>query len=415
MAKIRGAISRALLLYPDLDLRHTRLIGWGAGQWFRDYFPLINLPIEYTVCPNVENQGKVIHGINVESPERLKQESTSNVLVVIIASHAPEIMNQIRDGCGPYRTVRAIDFRDNYPEIDEFKRFSEIFNELTFVRKPIDRADLGIFTQGPIFPYTPLTLAYQRLRNPSAYSCFVTWDHQSPEQIAACVPWVDSVLTIRQPENLGLGNRNAILRSSRVGAEHLANEGIKYAVRCRSDAVINGSIYSALHEMYDDGTKNTGRIGVYLGASWKNIPFHFSDKFMIAQTKDMVELWSLSEDNRQADMFDFANEDHFLSLRNVSWESHLWANYANRMGYATKDLADSYRFAHAKLIPLEPKVDMLSIKHIPLFNISFDNSYIPTSKWWKEMQGNLDSALIEANEISSMNLTVRDFMQGKVG
>ena len=39
MALATGSIARASIKYPGLDPAKTKLIGWGAGQFFRDFYP----------------------------------------------------------------------------------------------------------------------------------------------------------------------------------------------------------------------------------------------------------------------------------------------------------------------------------------------------------------------------------------
>ena len=117
-----------LLCYPDLQLDKVRLVGWGAGQAFRDYYPLLQdrIPVEYTVCPLPENHGKVINGVLVKSPQELMQEPKDEILVLIFAAHAPEIMQQIRYHYGNYRSIRALDFTSHGPDLQEVQELAPL-------------------------------------------------------------------------------------------------------------------------------------------------------------------------------------------------------------------------------------------------------------------------------------------------
>lgn len=94
--------------YPDLDLTKVKLIGWGAGSAFRDFFPRVPLPLAYTVCPLAENHGKTLHGLEVKAPSALLDEDRENSLIVIYARFSSEIMSQIRLNLGDFRTIPAM-------------------------------------------------------------------------------------------------------------------------------------------------------------------------------------------------------------------------------------------------------------------------------------------------------------------
>ncbi|MGV8664355.1 hypothetical protein ACV357_35725, partial [Pseudomonas aeruginosa] len=68
---------RARLKYPDLDLSKVRLVGWGAGQFFQDFYTCVSeyLNLQSTICPYPANQGKRIRGGQVRAPAALEQES----------------------------------------------------------------------------------------------------------------------------------------------------------------------------------------------------------------------------------------------------------------------------------------------------------------------------------------------------
>ena len=50
MAEIIGSLERVLFRYPDLDIANLRVVGWGAGEFFKKYYPLISsrIQLEYT-------------------------------------------------------------------------------------------------------------------------------------------------------------------------------------------------------------------------------------------------------------------------------------------------------------------------------------------------------------------------------
>ena len=130
MASILGGIERAKIKYPDLDIGSLKLVGWGGGQFFKDYYPFLKekLKLEYTVCPRPENQGRVIHGIKVLSPDTLKSEN-ANTLVVVFSAHYPIILSTIRDVHPQLRAMLAFDFGNEYP----YKNIEVFFKKSYFV------------------------------------------------------------------------------------------------------------------------------------------------------------------------------------------------------------------------------------------------------------------------------------------
>ena len=339
-----------------------------------------------------------------------------------MANHFPEVMNQISQFHGRFRTVRAIDFDPgNVALLDEMQDVAELLPSLT-MRRDLPSSRMGIFVQGLAFDFTPLVLAWNRSHFPSAYQCMVTWDHQSSELLERCRPWLDELILVPQPENLGLMNRNVILRSARLGVQRLADKGIEFAVRCRSDNIVHGSLHQALIGLFSHG-RNAGKIAVSLGASWQYMPFHFSEKAMIARTEDMLALWSLPEDPRPADWaadelsdrLELSPERHYQELSQYTFESALWRDYARRLGFPVESLADSYRFAQARLLALEPYMSWYSLKFTALFNLERDTFYSFSAESWNRLFSDSDGALLRAEAASRLAMNSRDFWRGRVG
>jgi hypothetical protein len=100
MAEIIGSLERVLLRYPDLDIANLRVVGWGAGEFFKKYYPLISsrIQLEYTVCPWQENQDKVFNGVEVRSPEALMNEDPENTLILVFSYDFSERLSEITYG-----------------------------------------------------------------------------------------------------------------------------------------------------------------------------------------------------------------------------------------------------------------------------------------------------------------------------
>ncbi|MFY7854265.1 MAG: hypothetical protein ACOVQ6_21100 [Brevundimonas sp.] len=416
MLRLTGGLERVLMKYPDLDLTKVKLIGWGAGSAFRDFFPRVPLPLAYTVCPLTENQGKTLHGLEVKAPSALLKEDRENSLIVIYARFSSEIMSQIRLNLGDFRTIPAMRIGPSRQpaDISELQDLARGIQTMTVQRPTPRNPQIGIFTQGPIFPCTPLVLAQQRLHYPGAYTCFVTWDHQAGSLIDSCAPRVDHVITIPQPP-LVVDPRNPNLRSCRAGAEHIATRGVRYAVRTRSDHALTGSLYRAIDHVFEDGRRNAGKFGMLAGVSWRYVPFHFCDRFLISHPDDMLALWSTPEDTRPASEINALGHEPYQNIRNAAFECYLWAHYARTLGYPTDGLPESYRFAAEKFVPMDDHVGVFSIKHTPLFNLGIDTNIVGSPRWYEDVRANLDSALDDARGIQEQGFTVDDHFAVRIG
>ncbi|MFG0595618.1 hypothetical protein ACF8OH_13500 [Delftia sp. WSY_9] len=417
MAIITGNLERILLKYPEIDLTKVRLIGWGAGQYFHYQYPLIKdrLQLAYTVCPNPKNHGKTIMGLEVRSPESLHQECKENTIVVIFAERYFDIMHALRDRFNDLRSVNACTLEVNdgalLTEMDDFRNL----NITPIQRKWKSRARFGIFIQGMAMAHTPYVLAWNRMHHPHAYQCMVTWDHLDPALLERCRAWVDKLILVPQPENTGILFLNTALRSARIGVEHLAEQGIEFSVRCRSDNILAGSLNEVV-ERHFSRERNHGKIAISIH-SWPHLPFMFSEKTMLARTTDMLKLWSMPEDPRSTEHLDYQvpSNAHFLELKRAVPEVLLWSSYAKSLGYSTDTLEDSHNFQRACLLPLEPNLRWQSLKFIPLFHIIAQRDRWWNIEQWEKIYTDPESAREHAQALQNLDMSVEDFWQQKVG
>ena len=93
-------------------------------------------------------------------------------------------------------------------------------------------------------------------------------------------------------------NLNVIPTFGTLGVQRLADKGSSSLFVAAATTFF--MVHQALNGLFSHG-RNAGKIAVSLGASWQYMPFHFSEKAMIARTEDMLALWSLPEDPRPAD------------------------------------------------------------------------------------------------------------------
>lgn len=339
MAVCLGSLGRVKLKYPKIDMDNIKVIAWGAGQWFHDYYPIIDIPVSYTICPLNAGDGKTIHNVPVVSPDILKDEFPERCLIIIFSASSNEITNQIR-AFGNFPCIPALNFgRSNLNAIESLAAFKRSFDFKYINKIKNKRKDLGFFYQGPIFPYTELALAYQRFFYPEFHHIFVTDKGQNSKLINRCKKWVDELIEMDVPENTGFLNRNSMIQTAYAGVKRLKELNVDISVRVRSGNIIYGDFFKFLNDSYFAIKKQ--KIGFYMGWSWKNIPFHISDAFMIGKTDVIEQLWALPLDPRLPNDFPnlfFTNQlDHFSILTNSN-ECYLWSHFAKSKGYRTDTL-----------------------------------------------------------------------------
>jgi len=418
MAIVTGGLYRIFQKYPDLNLDECTIIGWGAGQFFRDYYPSIKsyLTLSHTICPLSENHGKILHGVEVVSPQNFLERKTP-CLVVIFSNQVSMIMNQIRDQFGDIPVVSAADINSDAALSLEVDGFHSNFEYIRYTKKIPENPLFGIVVQGLICDYTPQVLAWNKFRYPDSYQCMVTWDHQPKGLIEKCLPWLDELELVKQPDVLGPFLFNTSIRSCKIGLQKISDKNIKYAVRTRSDSLLIGSIYSVL-EKYFTRSRNNSKIAVSLGFAWKDVPFHFSDRLMVGHTEALLNAWSMSEFDSSTDYNNFQGKYENNDLKSVSEiapESLFWRDVAARLSYPNEKLLDSYEFARDFLLPLDPLLTHKSMKLLSLFNIQFNNNLCFDENSWSQLYTNFDDYVAHSKFIENSDFKLRDLLAKKIG
>ncbi len=416
MAIIHGDISRINIKFPNINHKNIKFIAWGAGQVFRDFYGLLGIEVAYTICPILENQGKIINGLEVKPPEVLLSEDIDSVFIIIFSTAFIQIGHQINQ-FGSFKSIAAM----------EYGFLSQsILQELALLQKNIDCApppkksysEIGFFTQGPIFPFTEIALAYQRFKYPNDFHCLVTDKGQSSELLSKCARWVDEVIEVTPPENPGPLRRNYMIRTAKIATQRLHHKGFKYVVRLRSGNIALGDIRSFINKNFGThGEYNSGKIGFHVHWTMRNIPFWISEAFMVARSEDMLNLWDVEEDSRSGSepSLQITTDIPYSDSIRLSNEHYIWSDYAKRLGYSNVSIEDYLNFMKDKLIPLEPEINTYSIKYLPLFNVEFDNCAIPDARWWNNLKQNFDHELNRSKKIFNAQYILNDHFTNKIG
>lgn len=425
---IEGGLERALLKFPDIDLTRVRLVGWGAGEMFELYYPLLKLPLEYIVCPWEINHGRIIHDLQVHSPNILQAEDEHTILIIIFAGHWPEILRQIRV-LGKFKAICAVSRNTTKSVLAELSRIKLAKDYIITVEKP-SPANYGIVMQGPIYPYwTRAAISWNRIQHPNAHIVVSTWVNQSDHLIQEIETLADDVVTSISPDIMGSCNRNAQIRSSKAGLVRLAERNVPKAIKTRTDQLLTGQKPSRLFELAGPVASSTlhesHRIGIHFGSTWKYVPFHFSDQLIAGRTADLLMLWSCPEDQRTVINVLETDVNHFSALRDVSSESYLYGNYAQTLGRPSATLRDSAAFARDHIFPLDSYLGQFSLKGIALFDVighypeeAFLNQekepLVPDFEWWARLLTNFSAAEKDAELIEQTQFTVDDFWKLRV-
>lgn len=420
MAIISGGKERLLLKYPDLDLDSVEFVGWGTGEYFQTYYPYIKdiLKLKYLVSSDTGSHGRRLLGLDVKPTSQLFNESANKTVVVIFDPHFYDVMHTLRDHFGNMKCVRATGGDSDVPELKEAQDFWKIKEDLSFSWIFKKKPRFGIFVQGAVSAHTPYILAKHRLMYPDGYQCMVTWDNQNPKILEECEKWLDKLILTSPPENPGHLFINSILRSCRLGAKHLSEEGIEYAVRTRSDCLLSGSI-NGIIDKYFERNRNPGKIATVInGGWWHHLPFMFNEKAMVSRTQDMLNFWSMAEDSRPAEHPDFvidAEKQHFMELSKVVPEVWLWKNYAASLNVPNNTLEDSYNFMREYVLPIEPHIKNVSLKFIPLYNVVADTSFHASLDTWQKLASSHENAIEHARSLDTLEMNVRSFYQRRIG
>ena len=443
MYKASGGLERAKIIWPTIDLENVKLIGWGAGSQFKQFFPTVNLTLAYTICPLPENEGKVIHGVKVRSPKALESEDPEKVLIVIFSSFWAIIFYEIRK-IGKFHAVRGFTLEPQSAYVTKINEISRIIQDTSLELKNPVRSNYAIVMQGPTYAFTPSCLAYNRFLHPTATIILSTWKDQDPSLMQESRRWADIVLESDIPNYMGTYNRNAMIRSSLKGIEEAARLGFKYVIKSRSDHLITGETSEAIDYFarYESFQVREGQLAVQLCTSWKCVPFHLSDQLMCGRTEHMLTFWSCEEDSRVLDDRIFLHTGSYKEFPVYSNESYLHMNYAREVGHPSTTLKDYFNFIKKYIYPIDPYVSNFSLKWLSLFDLFTDPStrvnavelasikgseqrspnpqapiysLSPNWEWWEKIRYNQKFLLSEAERISLLECSSQDFRRGVIG
>lgn len=286
-------MERSLILDPTVALRNLKLIGWGAGRDFSEFFPRHGFDLAYTIDIFPENVGRRIHGIEVRSSDALRAEDPRNCLILIYSTAWFEILRQLR-AIGPFRAVRS------HGEPGIASKAREIIHRGRSIETRLQgvRKSRAILLQGPLHEgITEAALRNYAVSDPDSLLIVSTWVGEDCESISRLA---DIVLLNEAPEFGGDHSRNLQIRSTMAGLAAAKRMGIERVAKTRTDSVLASDGALAVLDRALDTWPVSGplqgamrnRIAVLANASWRYVPYHYSDQVMYGDTDDLINYWS---------------------------------------------------------------------------------------------------------------------------
>jgi hypothetical protein len=329
-------MERSLLLEPSASLKGLKLIGWGAGQDFTTYFPRHEFNLAYTIDIYPENFGRRIHGVDVRGPEVLRGEDPEACLILVYSTAWFEVLRQIR-ALGPFRAVRA----HGAPGMDtSVERAVELARRADGARGR-SKASRAIVVQGPLHEkVTETVLRCYAVAHPNDALILSTWNGEDSEELHRLSPFADAILLNDSPAFAGDHSRNCQIRSTLAGLAEAKRLGIRRVVKTRTDSVLASPdaldrLDGALDQWPVEGRLRRfmrRRIAFLADASWRYVPYHFTDQVMYGETDDMLDYWSAEFQTEALTTLSGTDSVLDLSRSGAPPECYFAASYLRRNG-----------------------------------------------------------------------------------
>lgn len=290
-------MDRALFLEPPRRDCGLKFIGWGAGRDFSTHFPRHNVDLAYTIDIYPENVGRRIHGVEVRGPDALRAEKPESCLVLVYSAAWFDIFRQIRS-YGPYRAIRA---HAGHGLSGDFSNAAGLARSHGHQQRRRS-ASRAIVVQGPLHEHiTSTVLRCYAALHPDTAVILSTWTNEDPVELDRLRPLADSVVLSEPPANAGDHSRNFQIRSTLAGIEEAKRLGIVRVAKTRTDSLLAAP--DAL-DRFDDALDEWAvggdfrrfmrrRIALLADASWRYVPYHFTDQVMYGDTSDMLQYWNV--------------------------------------------------------------------------------------------------------------------------
>lgn len=329
-------MDRSLLLESSKSIGTLKLIGWGAGHDFATHFPRHGFDLAYTIDIYPENVGRRIHGVEIRATEALKGEDPSACLILVYSTAWFEVLRQIR-ALGPFRAVRA----HGPPGIRAAAERAVGLARSARSARGQAKGSRAIIVQGPLHEkVTETALRCYAVTHPDDTVILSTWSGEDADELQRVRPFADVILLNEPPTFAGDHSRNYQIRSTLAGLTEAKRLGIPRVIKTRTDSVLTSpealdQLDTALDRWPVAGCLRgfmRRRIAVLANASWRFVPYHYSDQVMYGETDDLLDYWSADFQTRAIPALAGTDTVLDLSKSGAPPECYFAASYLKRNG-----------------------------------------------------------------------------------
>jgi len=334
--------------------RRSRLVGWGSGSVFEYFHSQYPFRLDYLVDSDESRWGQTRHGLEIVSPDRLRQDAGPDTFVVIYSGAWPEIQRAI-ERMGPIASLAASAVFADAATRARLEVTEEIAREARPRR--VRRSEHAVVIQGPIVPHvTPRVVRAMSALHPHDFVVLSTWTDADSSLVTALSPWVDEIVKSDRPDPVGVQNRNCQIVSTLTGIERAMALGAHTILKTRTDlAVLNQDVFRQgrwwLDRIGREAAQAAGlydRIIVPSSFTRKYLLYHPADLVMLGDARDLQTFWSASLDPRGGSLLSADWIDMPLTAVNMSGhpaESYLGLEFCRSIRRpAAGTLEDSWAF-----------------------------------------------------------------------
>lgn len=253
-----------------------------------------------------------------------------------------------------------------------------------------------IVIQGPIISKLNLVAIIETsIRNKNSRIIISTWESTNPIMIKKMERYVDHTI-LNEDIKASEFNVNRQMTTTYKGLIYAKKRGCKYAIKNRTDCVLNNSQLFDFYQNYVTNLESSNnsnkkitsnRLVVLDFYSSKYKLYHLSDFFMLGEIDDLLLFWSDSEINVRGPKDWSIGSLKNLSSYHLGGEGYLYDAFLRKINWSKKyTLEDYYNFIKDYFYLIDKK-----------------------SAGWKWLKNSLDINFPKSKSISDENLTTVDW------
>ena len=407
--------------------RRSRLVGWGSGSVFDYFHSLYPFRLDYLVDSDAARWGQTRHGIEIVSPDRLRQDAGPDTFVIIYSGAWPEIQ----------RAIERLGTIDSLPAsavfADPATRARVEFAETTAGQarpRRVRRSEHAVVIQGPILDrITPTVVRAMSALHPHDFVVLSTWADTDPALVDGLLPWVDEIVTSARPDPSGVQNRNYQVVSTRAGIDRAIALGARTILKTRTDlAVLAEDIFNQgrwwLDRIGSEAARAAGlrgRIIVPSSFTRKYLLYHPSDLAMLGDARDLQTFWRAPLDSRGGSLLSPDWIDLSLSALNMSGhpaESYFGLEFCRSIGRrAAGTLEDSWAFYRDLFAVVDNDwFDFVWFKNLAIPDVGVRSGPRQTVShaFWQGLQYNSPDICKDAAQVDPRAIALREMVGAAV-